>query len=122
VDDEPGLLEVAMAYLGEMGCTALEAKDGVSALKIVGERPDIDLIVTDIVMPGGMDGVELVHRVRAIHPEMKFIYSSGFPAKALAERSGPQIDGPLLRKPYQRSEFAVVVNSEISKCRAERGG
>ena len=110
VDDEADLLEVALAYLAEMGFTAIEAKDGASALEVLAQRSDIDLMVTDIVMPGGINGVELVQRAHALHPDLKIIYSSGFPSEALAEKSMPLVDGPLLRKPYQRTEFAAIVH------------
>jgi CheY-like chemotaxis protein len=109
VDDEPDLLEVAVAYLEQMGYIALEAKDGASALEIIALRPDIDLMVTDIIMPGGMNAVELAQQVRALRPEIKIIYSSGFTANALAEGSMPLVDGPLLHKPYQRAEFAAII-------------
>jgi PAS domain S-box-containing protein len=109
VDDEEDLLEVALAYLADMGFSALRATDGASALEALANCGEIELMVTDIVMPGGMNGVELVQRARALRPDLKIIYSSGFPAEALAERSMPLVDGPLLRKPYQRSEFAAIV-------------
>jgi YesN/AraC family two-component response regulator len=67
-------------------------------------------MITDIIMPGGMNGVELVQRALALHPNLRIIYSSGFPAEALAERSMPLVDGPLLRKPYQRAEFSAIVD------------
>jgi CheY-like chemotaxis protein len=110
VDDEVDLLEVAVAYLAEMGFTTLQAIDGVSALDVIAKHPEIDLLVTDIVMPGGMNGVDLVQRARDLRPDLKIIYSSGFPAEALAERSMPLFDGPLLRKPYQRHEFAAIIH------------
>ena len=110
VDDEADLLEVALAYLAEMGYTAFEAKDGASALEVLAQRSEIDLMVTDIVMPGGMNGVELAQKALLLRPDLKIIYSSGFPAEAMAERSMPLVDGPLLRKPYQRTEFAAIVH------------
>jgi CheY-like chemotaxis protein len=110
VDNEEDLLEVALTYLEEMGVTALQAINGASALKVLAEERKIDLMVTDIVMPGGMNGVELVQRAHALRPDLKIIYSSGFPAEALAERSMPLVDGPLLRKPYQRTEFAAMIH------------
>jgi CheY-like chemotaxis protein len=110
VDDEVGLLEVALAYLAEMGFMAYEAKDGASALEAIAQHSEINLMVTDIVMPGGMNGVELVQRARALRPTLKILYSSGFPAEALAEKSMPLVEGPLLRKPYQRAEFAAIVH------------
>jgi CheY-like chemotaxis protein len=109
VDDEEDLLEVALIYLAEMGFTALQAKDGASALETIARRSDIVLMVTDIVMTGGMNGVELVKKACALRPDLKIVYSSGFPAEALAERSMPLADGPLLRKPYQRAEFDEII-------------
>jgi CheY-like chemotaxis protein len=115
VDDEEDLLEIALAYLQEMGLTAFEAPDGKTALEILAQHPEIDLLVTDIVMPGGMNGVELVQQVRALRPDLKIIYSSGFPAEALAERSMSLVDGPLLHKPYQSSEFAAIIHKVMER-------
>jgi PAS domain S-box-containing protein len=111
VEDEVDLLEVALVYLEEMGLTAFSANDGASALEMIVEHGEIDLMVTDIVMPGGMNGPELVQRACVLCPNLKIIYSSGFTAEALAEKTMTLIDGPLLRKPYQREEFAAVVRS-----------
>jgi PAS domain S-box-containing protein len=115
VDDEVDLLELAVAYLGEMGLTALQAKDGASALLTIAEHDEIDLMVTDMFMDGGMNGGELVESARALRPALKIIYSSGSPAEALAERTMTLIDGPLLRKPYQRKEFAAIVHSVMEE-------
>jgi two-component SAPR family response regulator len=70
-------------------------------------------MVTDIVMPGGMNGVELAKRALVLRPGLKIIYSSGFPAEALEEKSMPLINGPLLHKPYQRAEFTAIVRRVI---------
>jgi len=120
VDDEADLLEVALAYLGEMGFTALEAKDGASALEMIAQHDEIDLMVTDIVMPGGMNGVELVQRARALRPDLKIVYSSGFPAEALAEKSMPVVEGPLLRKPYQRAEFGAIIHRVMESSKGKQ--
>ena len=110
VDDELDILEVAAAYLTEMGITVIQARDGVEALKMIAEHPEIDLIVTDIVMAGGLNGEDLVRRARALQPSLKVIYSSGFPAEVLAKRTMQLVEGPLLRKPYQRADFAAIVH------------
>jgi CheY-like chemotaxis protein len=111
VDDEVELVEVAKTYLEEMGFTAYHAHDGASALAVVEQHNDIDLVVTDILMPGGMNGVELTEKIRESLHKIKVIYCSGFPANALAERSMSLVDGPLLHKPYQRAEFNSVVRA-----------
>jgi PAS domain S-box-containing protein len=109
VDDEEDLLDIAAEYLKDMGHKTLQALDGASALKVIREDSDIDLMVTDIVMPGGMNGVELAQKARALRPLIRILYTSGFPADALAEKEMPLMDGPLLHKPYQRAEFDAAV-------------
>jgi len=109
VDDEPDILEIAVAYLEKMGFATFEAHDGASALKIIAQHGEIDLMITDIVMPGGMNGAVLAQNARLLRPNLRIIFSSGFPAEALKERAVSLVDGPLLRKPYQRAEFAAVV-------------
>jgi PAS domain S-box-containing protein len=109
VDDEVDLLDVALAYLAEMGFRSYDAIDGTSALKALSQHSEINLMVTDIVMPGGMSGVDLVQRARVLRPGLRIIYSSGFPAEALAEKNMQLMDGPLLHKPYQRAEFAAMI-------------
>ena len=115
VDDEIDLLEIAVAYLQDLGCSTFKAEDGASAFEIIMSHSEIDLLVTDIVMPGGMNGVELVWKIRQFRPEIKIIYCSGFPAGALAERSMTLIDEPLLHKPYQRAEFDAAVRQALGK-------
>ena len=110
VDDEADLLEVALAYLAEMGFRAYEAIDGASALEVIAQHGEIDLMVTDVVMPGGMNGVQLVQKALVLRPDLKIVYSSGFPAEALAEKSMLLVDAPLLRKPYQRAEFNAIIH------------
>ena len=109
VDDEVDLLEVAVAYLEEMGYRVLHATDGARALQVLAREPGVELLVTDVIMPGGMNGVELAKKVRELRPGARIVYSSGFPSDALSQRSGTKVDGPLLNKPYQRGEFAAFV-------------
>jgi PAS domain S-box-containing protein len=113
VDDETELLEIAQAYLTEMGYSAMRADNAASALNTLALHKEIDLMITDIIMPGGMNGVELAKKARELSPELKVIYSSGYPSDALVERSGTSVDGPLLRKPYQRSEFATMIQRTL---------
>ena len=114
VDDEADLLDVADAFLAELGYTVIRAGDSVAALAALEQAGAIDLMVTDIIMPGKMNGIELARKVRELRPGVKVIYTSGFPAEALAERSGKLEGGPLLHKPYQRAEFADMVRRSVS--------
>jgi CheY-like chemotaxis protein len=109
VDDEPDLLEIAHAYLTQMGYSALRADNAASALNTVAQYTEIDLMLTDIIMPGGMNGVELAEKARRLRPDLKVIYTSGFPTNALAESLGTSVDGPMLRKPYHLADFAAMI-------------
>lgn len=111
VDDEPDLLEIAVVYLKDLGYDALAAHDGKSALELIERRRDIILMITDIVMTGDMNGVELARMAHVVNPSLKIIYSSGFPAGALQEGSMLLVDGPLLRKPYRPSEFQSAITA-----------
>jgi CheY-like chemotaxis protein len=115
VDDEPELLEIAHSYLSEMGYSALRADNAASALNALALHKEIDLMITDIIMPGGMNGVELAGKARQLNPGLKVIFSSGYPSDALVERSGNMVDGPLLRKPYHRAEFAAIVQQTMAR-------
>jgi CheY-like chemotaxis protein len=109
VDDEEDLLEVALVYLEKMGFTVLQARDCASALRMIAQHEEIILMVTDIVMPGGMNGAQLAQKARVLRPALKIVYSSGFPADTLSEKTVALLDGPLLRKPYERADFTAMV-------------
>ncbi len=109
VDDEVDLLEIAVTYCEELGLTVLRATDGPSALEIADGAVHVDLLLTDVVMPGGLNGVALAAKLRVRYPKLKVAYCSGFPSSALAERSQLRVDGPLINKPYQKSTFDETV-------------
>jgi CheY-like chemotaxis protein len=113
VDDEAELLEIAHAYLAEMGFNVICADGPAAALTAREQNSEIDLMVTDIIMSGGMNGVELAAEARRLNPNLKVIYSSGFPADALADRSGTRVDAPMLRKPYQRGDFDFMIQQAM---------
>jgi len=105
VDDEYDLLEVASAYLEDMGFEVIAATNGEQAMKSIESNPDIEFLVTDIVMPGGMNGTELSKKVKEKLPNIKILYMSGFPSGVIADKSGTDLDAPLLTKPYSLDEL-----------------
>ena len=113
VDDEVDLLDIAAAFLADMGYTAYCAEDSAGALAIIDQHRDIDLMLTDMIMPGGVNGAELAQKVRQLLPQVKIIYCSGFPAEGLVDRILPVVDAPLLRKPYQRADFETAIRMAL---------
>jgi DNA-binding NtrC family response regulator len=122
VDDEADLLSISVSYLTARGYTALSALDGKEALRLLAESGAVDVLITDIVMGGGMDGMELAQEVHRISPRTSVIYSSGFPADALSERSLPLADALVLQKPYRLSELCDSIDQAIGIRRMLSGG
>lgn len=110
VDDEPDMREVAAAYLEDMGYRVLHAGDAADALRVLAAEPGISLLVTDVIMPGGMNGAKLGQLVHHRRPDIRVVYTSGFPSQALARRNGTQVHGPLVSKPFQRQELVCALN------------
>ena len=113
VDDELGLLEVTSLFLREQGYQVLDAADGQSALDIARDEKRIDLLLTDIVMPGYMNGVELAKAVRVLHPSIRMLYMSGFPSSGLTLRTGLPVDEPVLNKPFSRKALVDAVQRQM---------
>jgi PAS domain S-box-containing protein len=120
VDDEPQLREVAATYLRDMGYEVQTAVDGPDALRLTQgpELQELDLLVTDVIMPGGMNGVTLSQRLCERQPSLRVMFTSGFPADALSRRDSTRVDGPLVGKPFQRHEFAAAVARTMELRRA----
>lgn len=100
VDDEPTMRMLVAAAVQDMGCRPLEAADGVAALDVLESGTPVDLLVTDIRMPGGLSGPALVRQARQWRPELKVLFITGYADNetiAAAER-GPQTQ--LLAKPF----------------------
>lgn len=108
VDDEPDLLEIAVLFLRDKGYNAIGALDGVTALKVLEERPDVGLLITDVTMPG-MNGIELAGKARAMNPTLAVVYCSGHYTDALLRQYGSAAKGTVLHKPYEWKDFFAAV-------------
>jgi PAS domain S-box-containing protein len=113
VDDEPDLLALAVAYLTRLGYTVLQAHDGIAALTLLSTNRCIDIMVTDIIMPGSINGVELARKAGQLCPAMKIVFTSGYPADALARKSFGPMEGRLLRKPYRIAELSAIIHRTL---------
>jgi PAS domain S-box-containing protein len=104
VEDNDDVRHVAERYLRAMGFRVISAHSGEEALTQLAEVRNVDLLFTDIMMPGGMNGIELAERVRREHPEMPVLLCTGY-VDELASRAGASAF-PVLTKPYRESELA----------------
>jgi len=107
VEDEQDVREMTGEQLRELGYRVLEADCGAAALRLVQSGPHIDLMITDIGLPGGMDGNQVVGAVRERLPVLPVIMISGYAAGATAA------DTELLRKPFLVSDLAERVKAKL---------
>mgnify|MGYP002639290185 CR=1 FL=1 len=112
VDDELDLIEVAKQSLESLGYRVITAINGGQALMLLTAHEEIDLLFSDIVMPGGINGHQLVQRARTVRPELRALLTSGYAQDALADSSNgePQT---VLRKPYNQEELAFQIRSTL---------
>jgi CheY-like chemotaxis protein len=113
VEDEPVLRELARVILKDYDYTVLEASTGVEAIKVFeAHNGQIDLLLTDMVMPEGMSGRELAEQLRARKPDLKVIYTSGYSADVMGNDAGPR-DFRFLQKPYPPPQLAKLVRESL---------
>ncbi|MBW4710421.1 response regulator [Roseobacter sp. YSTF-M11] len=112
VEDEPNLLAVMEDLLKELGFRILSASSGQEALDVIESGDKVDLLLTDIVMPGGIGGFELAQRVRELRPSIPIIYMSGYTGFTSAEMGN--VVAPLLQKPCPPVELAEVLSDALS--------
>ncbi|MGL3822947.1 response regulator [Sphingopyxis sp. R3-92] len=114
VEDEPLIQFIMGEALREAGYIILEAGDGEEALSILQSEDAVDLMVTDVRMPGGIDGLELVRRSKALSPGRPVIECSGH---LLADEAGPA--DAFLSKPYTARLLMAAIERLLDAPRAE---
>ena len=102
--------------LEEAGYRVLEAGSGEEAYRLLLTHPDlqIDLLFTDIVMPGHLDGIDLANEARALRPGLKVLYTSGF-ADLVREHREEEMHGLVLPKPYRPGELQRAIGALIDE-------
>lgn len=109
VEDDPAVREITVARLDFLGYQIVEAGNAQEALDILAENPDIDIVLTDVIMPGGMSGVELAASIRQDYSRIKVILTSGYSEDGVVPSEGT----PWLRKPYPVADLARVLNEVL---------
>ncbi|HKW53007.1 MAG TPA: PAS domain S-box protein [Stellaceae bacterium] len=106
VEDDADVLESTIGMLITLGFSVLTAGDGPTALNSLRREPRIDVLFTDVVMPRGMNGVELARQARALRPDIKVLLASGFPMSALSSEHGLTDEFAFIGKPYRWAELS----------------
>ncbi len=106
VEDNERLRVLLVKQLKDLGYRVSEAGDAKTAIEVIAAEPDIDLLLTDIILPGGKNGRELATEAAALRPDMKVLFTSGFPEAAFGGNGALPLGAALLSKPYRRDELA----------------
>lgn len=110
VEDELPVRELVCTLLASHGYKILEASSGAHALEVWEKHKEqVDLVLTDLVMPGRLNGYELAERLRQDHPKLKVIFTSGYSAEVVGVDVASQKGIEYLQKPYQPQKLALVV-------------
>ncbi|MFT5182104.1 MAG: PAS domain S-box-containing protein [Alphaproteobacteria bacterium] len=113
VEDDHRVRATTIARVKELGYTVLEASDGATALEVLKQSPAVDVLFTDIVMPGGMMGNELAQEARRLYPNIKVLFTSGYTEQASVQAGTMEEGGALLTKPYRRADLASKLREVI---------
>ena len=110
VDDDREVREVVLAVLEGAGYRVIEAVSGDDAHRFLLAHPDlrIDLLFTDVLMPGRLDGIDLAHAARRLRPGLQVLFASGFPT-LVRDHADQEIRHQVLRKPYRAAELCQVI-------------
>jgi signal transduction histidine kinase/FixJ family two-component response regulator len=110
VEDEAGVREIAVAILRNLGYAVLEAADGDEGLRVFGANAaKIDMLLTDVVLPGKTRGRELAERITAMRPEVKVLFMSGYTENSIVHHGRLDDGVQLLGKPFKREQLARKV-------------
>jgi signal transduction histidine kinase len=106
VDDNDAMREVAALQLHTLGYDVIVADSPNDALDVLRSPRNVDLLLTDIVMPGQLDGRELALRARELRPQLNVLFTSGFTESTLAASISADFAGHILSKPYRQVDLA----------------
>lgn len=113
VDDDEAVRSAAVGLLTSLGYEVIVASSGSEALDLLARFADIDVLFTDVVMPGGMDGGEVARQARELQPGVKVLFTSGYFEGALVRHGNITADTHFLVKPYRKRDLAKMMDAVL---------
>ncbi len=114
VEDQEAVRAVASGFLEDFGYDVVQAGDGFQALAVLQEEPEIDLMFSDVVMPGGMNGFDLAQAAQSLRPDLKVVHTSGYPKGAMVHQDEPRFKkGFIIMKPYRRDDLQKIIKDAL---------
>lgn len=114
VEDDQLVRQYVVSQLKTLGYRVFEAADAKSALDILHQIPNVDLLFTDVVMPGGMGGRELSEAALALRPDLKVLFTSGYTENSIVHNGKLDPGIELLSKPYRREQLAIKLRKLLA--------
>lgn len=111
VDDNPDVLELAEVTLGVSGFPVIAADSGERAIELLAANPSVALVFSDVIMPGGMSGIELARLVREKYPELPVLLTTGYTEELTDDGASRGFD--ILAKPYTHAELIRRINQAL---------
>jgi two-component system cell cycle sensor histidine kinase/response regulator CckA len=114
-EDEPMLREIVRFQLENAGYTVLEAHDGKEAMEVARKHTGkIDLLLTDVLMTGGTNGLELAAQIAPTHPELKVLYMTGYTADVIDTKGAANVQDKVLQKPFTAVSLRNKIREVLS--------
>src|SRR5688572_2916342 len=113
VEDNPDVRRLVLRQLRDLGYEVIEAANGPQALKILDDGATIDLLFTDVVMPGGMTGRQLAEAAKTRRPNLKTLFTSGYTEDSILRLGKLDPGVRLLSKPYRKHELATRIREAL---------
>ena len=110
VDDDPDVSEVIVTVLAAVGYSVVTASDGYEAVRLLVDQ-SVDLLITDVRMPGSIDGFQLARQAKLMRPNLHVLYISGY--YSTADHSAGPTYGPLLEKPVRPAALLQEIDREL---------
>jgi len=115
VEDDPRVRELAVEMLQNLGYRVIGVPDAVSGRAVLERGDKIDLVLSDVVLPGGVSGPALVQEMMRQHPALKVVFMSGYPAEAAMRNGFVGSDKILLNKPFRRHQLATALREAFDR-------
>ncbi|HET8551505.1 MAG TPA: PAS domain S-box protein [Gammaproteobacteria bacterium] len=119
VEDDPHVRPMVVELVRDIGHTVIEAANGADAIELIDKRRDIDLLFTDVVMPGDMNGIELAREAHRRRPQMAVLLTSGFAGECIGHGRLEDKRFGIIQKPYERTELVRAINAALAEARGQ---
>jgi two-component system CheB/CheR fusion protein len=115
VEDDPEVRSLAVTLLENLGYEVLAAPDGISALTLLEAPAQIDLVLSDVMLPGGMCGPDLVEQAKRLRPDLRILFMTGY-ADSSARNVGPLPEtAVILNKPFRKHDLACGIRAALGR-------